>query len=217
MFENFSLPNWYNAPEEITSFLAQLWNKSYSELYDEDFFGKDETTYGELEQDINTLLKLFKDEEYAVFQSRLIYFNWALCLACKPTIDAWLKDKDDVEPFNFVLDNLKSWDIRKHFHPEFLDYEIKIDDYPGAIGEAVFVYQNLIKIATHKNVIDIVADSIDCCTEGAAIAPGSEDKRAIFNWILIDVFPAAYCLRLPEFIYTINFRLRPNWKYNKIL
>jgi hypothetical protein len=215
MFENFYLPKWFNAPTEIKSYLAKLWNKSYSELYDEDYFGKNELIQEKLESDIFGLLQLFEDENNTIFHERLIYFNWSLCLACKPTIDAWCKNKYDVSKFDYVLSNLEEWNKLKKINQCFLKHQIEINKYPTSISEDVILYQNTVKIAALENVINLVSDNIYICIEGRGIVPGSEDKRAIFNWILIDVFPAAYYQKLPEFIYTYKFRLQPNWTYQK--
>lgn len=215
MFNVFCLPKWFNASVDLKMFIAKLWNKSYSELYDEDFFGKDNLTKEELEPDIYSLLQLLKDRDNKIFYSRLIYFNWSLCLACKPTIDGWCEGKYNTSKFDFVLNQLTQWNISRCFEQQFVDCQIEIEDYCWTIAEGIMVYQNAVKMAKYENMIDLVADSIDSCIEGRGIVPGSEDKRAIFNWILIDVFPAAYCQKLPEFIYTYKFRLQPNWTYQK--
>ncbi|WP_373540366.1 hypothetical protein [Chamaesiphon sp.] len=60
----------------------------------------------------------------------------------------------------------------------------------------------------------MAAKSIDSCLEGAGICEGSVDKRAIFNWLIIDIFPSAYYYRLPSLIYTEKFDIE-NWTYFK--
>jgi hypothetical protein len=70
----------------------------------------------------------------------------------------------------------------------------------------------MLKIPACQNTIEIVADSIDSCLQGTAICHGTIDKRAIFNWLIIDVFPNAYFHKIPNYIYTSSFDIN-NWEY----
>jgi hypothetical protein len=66
MLSNFTLPNWFEAPENIKSDLLYLWNKSYSELYDDEFIdNKVLLTTGEVEIDILKLIALSGEEDIA--------------------------------------------------------------------------------------------------------------------------------------------------------
>jgi hypothetical protein len=76
------------------------------------------------------------------------------------------------------------------------------------------VYRNMILMSKRENMLDLLLDSIDCCLEGTAISPSYVDRRPILNWLLIEVFPSAYYLRLPDFIYTISFDVE-GWSYSK--
>ncbi|MEM7595896.1 MAG: hypothetical protein AAF383_31085 [Cyanobacteria bacterium P01_A01_bin.83] len=217
MFENFHLPSWFDASSKIEQYLIKLWNKSYLELYDNDFSETQNITTGTFEQDIYNLVQLLNDAQNSeVFHSRIIYLNWVLCLACKPTIDVYCLDKYDTSQLKFILEKLEQWKTSKIFDQDILNCQIEIERYPGVIGEAIMVYQNMIEITNNSlNLIELVLDSIDSCILGAAICPGSKDKRAIFNWILIEVFPAIYYLKLPAFIYTYKYEIKQNWSYQK--
>jgi len=54
-------------------------------------------------------------------------------------------------------------------------------------------------------LIEILED----CFDGYAIVPGTQGKRDLFNWFLIEVLPAAWCLRLPDRIYTLKWPWPP--------
>ena len=51
---------------------------------------------------------------------------------------------------------------------------------------------------------EALLEILDDCLEGYAIFPGSQGRRDLFNWWLLEVIPAAWCLRFPESIYTIK-------------
>ncbi|WP_049802503.1 hypothetical protein [Gloeothece verrucosa] len=51
---------------------------------------------------------------------------------------------------------------------------------------------------------EAILEIIDDCLEGYAIFPGSQGRRELFNWWLLEVVPAAWCLKLPQHLYTIK-------------
>ena len=214
MLNTFELPKWFEAPLYIRNELIHLWNKSYYELYEESFV-KDESTLvkGELEFDILKLINLCEDKDTKRSFKTFMYFNWILCLSVKPNIDSYLKDSLGYESYEFMLNDLKSWSCGYPLSDNFSDYILSSKDM-GVVAEAVLVYKNMQKIPKCEGIIDLISDSIDSCLQGRGIAHGTVDKRAIFNWLLIHVFPSAYCHRLPDFIYTINFDIE-NWNYFK--
>ena len=139
-----------------------------------------------------------------------MYFNWALCKAARPTIDEYISDS---LIYDSILSDLSTWSFNREFNDRFSN--ICLPSYRSyIIAEAVTVYQNMIVLSKRENMLDLLLDSIDCCLEGTAISLSSVDKRAIFNWLLIEVFPSAYYLRLPDFIYTISFNIE-GWSYSK--
>ena len=85
MFKNFAIPDCFDIPIEVKIFLAKLWNKSYSELYDEEFFDEIHLTEGELEQDTIKLLRILEDKKREDLQSHLIYLNLSLIHISEPT------------------------------------------------------------------------------------------------------------------------------------
>jgi hypothetical protein len=40
------------------------------------------------------------------------------------------------------------------------------------------------------------------CLLGMAINEGGDGRRDMWNWVLVEVVPAAWMLRLPDFIWT---------------
>ena len=166
MLNNFELPSWFDAPENIKNDILHLWNKSYSELYDEDFVNnKISVTTGELEIDIIKLITLYENESNEDTFKRIMFFNWALCKAVQPNIDAYFASN---LAYKSILNSLESWSYTSYLSQDFARHDLSADS-EYAVTESVAIYQNMIEISKHKNIINILVDSIDCCIQGNAI------------------------------------------------
>jgi hypothetical protein len=208
----FQIPTHLNLPQPIEQELLCLWNKAYGELYEEDWIdSKINITEGELDTDICKILAFYGDASDENSFRRFVYINWALCLSVKRKIICSLSGASEYES---VLKDLELWSENNSYSlsDAFNKYTINMYDGPGEVMEAISVYENMLKIPAHQNIVEIVFDSIDGCLQGAAICHGTIDKRAIFNWLIIDVFPNAYFHKLPNYIYTGSFDI-DNWEY----
>jgi hypothetical protein len=66
-------------------------------------------------------------------------------------------------------------------------------------------YQELYEEADGTITLEeTLLEILDDCLEGYAIFPGSQGRRDLFNWWLLEVVPATWCLQFPESIYRIN-------------
>lgn len=82
---------------------------------------------------------------------------------------------------------------------------------PQALHEALDVYRNLTRIVVNPQQAGQAAyEILEDCLEGHAVFPGSDGRRDLFNWLLVQVVPAAWVLRLPEAIYTLHRPWPPN-------
>ncbi|MFW6358897.1 MAG: hypothetical protein ACOC0N_06755, partial [Chroococcales cyanobacterium] len=48
---------------------------------------------------------------------------------------------------------------------------------------------------------------LEDCFEGYAIFPGSQGRRDLLNWWLLDVVPAIWSFKSPESLYTIHGKI----------
>jgi hypothetical protein len=207
----FQMPSSPKLPQQIEDELLCLWNKAYGELYEDDWIDSEVIiTEGELDIDIIKILTLYGDAIDENSLGRFIYINWALCLSVKQKIDAYLSDTSGYES---VLKDLEAWSKNNSYslNDAFSKRNLNVGN-AGAVMEAIMVYENMLKIPARQNIIEIVADSIDSCLQGTGICHGTIDKRAIFNWLIIDVFPNAYFHKLPNYTYTSSFDIN-NWGY----
>ena len=73
-----------------------------------------------------------------------------------------------------------------------------------AIDEALDVFRNGVRILDINQARTALLEMLDDCLEGYAVFPGSQGRRDLFNWWLLEVVPATWCLQLPKLVYTIN-------------
>lgn len=68
---------------------------------------------------------------------------------------------------------------------------------PQALGEAMSVVENAARLMDRAQAQTALSEILDSIFQGYALFPGSEDRRALFDWWLEDVVPAAATLRVP--------------------
>jgi hypothetical protein len=81
---------------------------------------------------------------------------------------------------------------------------------PPALHEALDVFANLARAFDPAAAPDALLEMLDDCLAGDAIFPGSDGRRDLFNWILIEVVPAAWKQRLSAAIYTFHWPWPPH-------
>lgn len=69
---------------------------------------------------------------------------------------------------------------------------------PQALGEALGVVESARVVLDRSQAHAALLDILDSVFQGYAILPGSEGRRAIFDWWLKEVVPAAFALRVPR-------------------
>ena len=73
-----------------------------------------------------------------------------------------------------------------------------------AVDEAFDVFKNLLEALQPSKSQSSLLEILDDCFQGYAIFPGSENRRDLFNWWLLDVVPAVWKLETPQMLYTIH-------------
>jgi hypothetical protein len=116
MLNNFSLPPWFDASNDIKDTLIELWNKSYDELYEEQYVDESFLITDVLRSDLIKLVKLCENEDKEKTFERCVYFNWALCKAARPIIDEHISDGS---MYDSILSDLSTWSFTRQFNDEF--------------------------------------------------------------------------------------------------
>ncbi len=195
---SFQISSSFEIPESLHQVLYKAWQNRYEEFYEE-----------EINQTISleeTLLEILdaledKNDDDSLCHSRYVYMALILALAVKPTIKAYLPNEQKTEKIWKLIIN---WFKNRELPTEETINQLFPQKSLGsqAIDEALDVFKNLLEALNPANAKEALLEILDDCLEGYAIFPGSQGRRDLFNWFLLEVVPAAWCLQFPENIYT---------------
>lgn len=73
-----------------------------------------------------------------------------------------------------------------------------------AIDEALDVLRNALRVLDYSQAREALLEILDDCFEGYAVFPGSQGRRDLLNWWLLEAVPATWCLQFPKVIYTMK-------------
>lgn len=203
-FVSFRLPPWFQGPETLRVLLEELWCQCYPDLYEEDCVNP-----RPLEEARNRVLDAcFADADRNMGHRRLVWMASTLCSAVTPTVEAYLPG--DVRPAR-VVTRLEEWlrGLAVSGNSDVLSMFPQVATPPQALHEAIDVFYQSLTALDPANAMDALREILDDCLEGYAIFPGSAGRRDLFNWWLIEVVPASWHLRKPDFIYTMRLPWPP--------
>lgn len=213
-YSNFQISSTYKIPLSLYQLLHTFWQYSYEELYEEI-----EDNAITLKETFSEVLNALKDEDEYLYHRRCIYMAFILALAIVPTVNAYLSNDTRIEQvWQWVI----IWLEKKEIPSETQIHELfpHISEGSQAIDEALDVLINLLRVIDLSQAKKAFLEILDDCLEGYAIFPGSQGKRELFNWWLLEVVPAVWCLQRPNVIYTIkgfqtlNLNARENHIFN---
>ena len=197
-YPNFQISSSSEIPESLRQLLYKAWQNHYEELYEESADGNIT-----LEETLSELLDALGDRDNSLCHYRYVYMSQILALAVEPTIKAYLPDDQKTEQiFQLVI----NWSKNQELSIEETINQLFPQKSVGsqAIDEALDVFKNLLQVLNPTKAKEALLEILDDCLEGYAIFPGSQGRRDLFNWWLLEVVPAAWCLKYPESIYTIK-------------
>ena len=180
-----------------------MWSYRYDNLYEAD----DDRPGGDLETAYGAVLDAFGGPDDPAGYRRHLFLGIALGLAAEPTAQAW--SPDDGRPgtvLRAVRERLAGGapvrlDAQALFPP--------IVTPPQARHEALYVFRNLAAALDPTAARPALVEILDTCMEGYAVFPGSDGRRDLFNWWLVEAVPAAWSHRLPDRIYTMRWPWPP--------
>ena len=197
-YPNFQISSSSEIPESLRQLLYKAWQNHYEELYEEPA-----DCNITLEETLSELLDALGDRDNSLCHYRYVYMAQILALAVEPTIKAYLPDDQKTEQiFQLVI----NWSKNQELSIEETINQLFPQKSVGsqAIDEALDVFKNLLQVLNPTKAKEALLEILDDCLEGYAIFPGSQGRRDLFNWWLLEVVPAAWCLKYPESIYTIK-------------
>lgn len=212
----FKLSHSPEVPHQLRDLIYSVWKYRYQELYEDDA-----DSPISLEQSCQNIIDYLISYDSDLSYLYLMWMGLILGLSVKPTLTAYLpndirselilnlalshfiRTKNQIKyyvKFNFK-ENIEFYPNINQFHKQLFP---QLSEGTQALDEALDVFQNLLKLIDSNQAKQAVLEILEDCFEGYAIFPGSQHRRDLFNWWLLDVVPATWCLKLPKKIYTIK-------------
>jgi hypothetical protein len=188
-------------PDSLRLVIERIQSYSYAELYEE----KDIQGIS-LEDSLITVFDAIEKEKNSLDIS-YCYFFMAIVMgiAVQPTIKTYLpRETITGNIFQYLF---RDWIYSQHnYQPNlnvsFQNYQNTLGQYQ-ALDEAVDVFDNIPQVLESVKR-EAILNILDDCFQGYAIFPGSQGRRELFDWWLLDVVPSVFCGRLPKNIHTLK-------------
>jgi len=188
-------------PDSLRLVIERIQSYSYAELYEE------KNIKGiSLEDSLITVFDAIEKEKNNLDIS-YCYFFMAIVMgiAVQPTIKTYLpRETITGNIFQYLF---RDWIYSQHnYQPNlnvsFQNYQNTLGQYQ-ALDEAVDVFDNIPQVLESVKR-EAILNILDDCFQGYAIFPGSQGRRELFDWWLLDVVPSVFCGRLPKNIHTLK-------------
>lgn len=188
-------------PDSLRLVIERIQSYSYAELYEE------KNIKGiSLEDSLITVFDAIEKEKNSLDIS-YCYFFMAIVMgiAVQPTIKTYLpRETITGNIFQYLF---RDWIYSQHnYQPNlnvsFQNYQNTLGQYQ-ALDEAVDVFDNIPQVLESVKR-EAILNILDDCFQGYAIFPGSQGRRELFDWWLLDVVPSVFCGRLPKNIHTLK-------------
>jgi hypothetical protein len=189
-------------PDSLRLVIERIQSYSYAELYEE------KNIKGiSLEDSLITVFDAIEKEKNNLDIS-YCYFFMAIVMgiAVQPTIKSYL-------PRETITGNIFQYLFQNWIYPQdnyqpklnvsFQNYQNTLGQYQ-ALDEAVDVFDNIPQVLESIKTREAILNILDDCFQGYAIFPGSQGRRELFDWWLLDVVPSVFCGRLPKNIHTLK-------------
>ena len=196
-------------PDSLRLVIERIQSYSYAELYEE------KNIKGiSLEDSLITVFDAIEKEKNSLDIS-YCYFFMAIVMgiAVQPTIKTYLPGETARFNRETITGNIfqylfRDWIYSQHnyqpyFNVSFQDYQNYLGQYQ-ALDEAVDVFENMLQVLESIKTREAILNILDDCFQGYAIFPGSQGRRELFDWWLLDVVPSVFCGRLPKSIHTLK-------------
>ena len=189
-------------PDSLRLVIERIQSYSYAELYEE------KNIKGiSLEDSLITVFDAIEKEKNSLDISYCYFFmSIVMGIAVQPTIKSYLRRETITgNIFQYLF---RDWIYSQHnyqpnFNVSFQDYQNYLGQYQ-ALDEAVDVFENMLQVLESIKTREAILNILDDCFQGYAIFPGSQGRRELFDWWLLDVVPSVFCGRLPKNIHTLK-------------
>lgn len=199
-------------PDSLKGKLIKAFQEHYAELYE-----PEATAY--LQDAIDDVFSSFQTNNPKLTHLRYVWMALILAVVVEPTVKYY--QPDNAVP-KATINRVAIWLIETL--AELLDSKVKFDKVSREIEaeaivnhlltrkntnyqvlfEALNVYKSVAQALDADQSLEALLDILDNCLEGYAIFPGSQGRRELFDWWLLEVVPASWYLCPPSSIYSVN-------------
>jgi len=204
-------------PDLLQETIVSVRDNHYEELYESELDGT-----VTLENALDRGLSLFQSSNQLLTQLRYVWMALTLAIVVEPTIKYYQPDSsipektinqltdwllkalaELSEPGNRLNGNFENITNIISVDADRLSSEKEISSFQ-VLSEALDVYSNALKTLEPNYSLPALLEILEDCLEGYAIFPGSDGRRELFNWWLLDVVPSCWCLRPPTAANSLN-------------
>ncbi|MEG3907982.1 hypothetical protein QT979_08975 [Microcoleus sp. w2-18bC1] len=202
-YTDFKLPNNSDIPEQLQQTLHTVWDRKYRDLYERG-------GNSDVEEAFVEVMTSFGMPNNQISHQRYVYMAYGIALAAKPTIKHYFPEEDKADRVQKIV---FSWlkdgcEIPETCADTLFPNINKIGKYQ-ATDEAYNIFYGLLQTLNTKTAYNAILDILYDAITGDAISGFAVAKRDMFNWWLIEVIPAAYCLKLPSTLYSGKWEFPP--------
>jgi hypothetical protein len=173
-----------------------VWERKYRDLYETGGKCNVEAAFVEV-------MTAFGMPNDAISHQRYVYMAYGIALAAKPTIKHYFPEENKAD---IVQGIVSCWlkdggEIPETWADTLFPHINEIGKYQ-ATDEAYNIFYGLLQTLNTKTAYNAILNILYDAITGDPISGFTEARRDMFNWWLIEVIPAAYCLQLPSTLYS---------------
>lgn len=215
----------YQMPVSAQITIFSAWEKQYEDLYEPEADG---TVF--LEDVLQEILDLFDNESRAFGHIRYVWMSLIFAVLIEPKIKYYQPENDLPRK---TIDRLKSYivgEVMKNFGLNLSRFDDSNDDSNTdknmelihhiftskkisslqILSDALCVYISANQMIDSSHLMKpALMDILDDCLEGYAIFPGSDGRRKLFDWWLLDIVPSSWYLLPPMSVWGIDDLVNP--------
>lgn len=189
-------------PDRLQAVISKIGQQHYAELYEPEADGT-----ASLSEALNEVIEAFDSCYHIHCHRSYVWMALIFTILVEPTIKYYQPSSKDL--LQDIINLLESW-IEKSINQLNTSSEVilakqKIEqlkkmplsqDNPlpsiQVWLEAIDVFEQAIRVLDYEQAKPALLEILDSCLEGYAVFPGSQGRRELFDWWLLNVLPACW-------------------------
>ena len=191
-------------PDRLQAVISKIRQQHYAELYEPEADGT-----ASLSEALNEVIEAFDSCYHIYCHLSYVWMALIFTILVEPTIEYYHPSSKDL--CQDIINLLESW-IEKSINQFNTSSEVilakqKIDQLKKlplsqenqlpsiqVWLEAIDVFEQAIRVLDYEQAKPAILEILDSCLEGYAVFPGSQGRRELFDWWLLNVVPDSWFL-----------------------